>query len=67
MQPLSAAPMAMTLKINTKRLNIVDLYPTPLSYGPKSGIFKPRRVGRPSLPKALQSADHSPERPDPEV
>jgi uncharacterized protein (TIGR00369 family) len=33
--------MAITLKINTKRLNIVDLVPTPLSYGPKSGIFKP--------------------------
>jgi hypothetical protein len=40
-QPLSAAPMAITLKISIKRLNIVDLFPTPLSYGPKSGIFKP--------------------------
>jgi hypothetical protein len=43
--PLSAAPMAITLKINTKRLNIVDLVPTPLSYGSNSGIFKPRGVG----------------------
>jgi|GraSoi2013_115cm_1033766.scaffolds.fasta_scaffold04486_1 hypothetical protein len=34
--------MATTLKTSTNRLNIVHLIPTPLSYGPKSGIFKPR-------------------------
>jgi uncharacterized protein (TIGR00369 family) len=44
-QPLTARPKAATLKIITKRLNIIHLVPTPLSYGPKSGIFKPRRVG----------------------
>jgi uncharacterized protein (TIGR00369 family) len=33
--------MAITLKISIKRLNIVELFPTPLSYGLKSGIFKP--------------------------
>jgi hypothetical protein len=34
--------METTLKTNTNRLNIVHLIPTPISYGPKSGIFKPR-------------------------
>src|SRR5258708_38689598 len=41
-QPLRARPIATTLKISTHRRNMVDLLPTPLSYGPKSGIFKPR-------------------------
>ena len=36
--------MATTPKISTNRLNMVDLFPTPLSYRLKSGIFKPRRT-----------------------
>jgi hypothetical protein len=47
--------MAITLKISTKRLNIVDLVLTPLSYGPKSGIFKPRGAGVGARPKALSN------------
>ena len=47
--------MVITLKISTKRLNIVDLVPTPLSYGPKSGIFKPRGADAHPLPKALSN------------
>jgi uncharacterized protein (TIGR00369 family) len=41
-QPLSARPSATTLKISTNRLNMVELFPTFVSYGLKSGIFKPR-------------------------
>jgi uncharacterized protein (TIGR00369 family) len=40
-QPLSRSPRATTLKISAKRLNISPIPATPLSYGPKSGIFKP--------------------------
>jgi len=36
--------MATTPKISTNRLNMVDLFPTPLSYRLKSGIFKQRRT-----------------------
>jgi hypothetical protein len=35
--------MATTPKISANRLNMVDPLPVPLSYGLKSGIFKPRR------------------------
>ncbi len=41
-QPLRARPSAITLKISANRLNMAALLPTPLSYGLKSGIFKPR-------------------------
>jgi uncharacterized protein (TIGR00369 family) len=41
-QPLSARPKATTLQISTHRLNMVRKLPTVLSYGLKSGIFKPR-------------------------
>jgi hypothetical protein len=36
--------MAATLKISARRLNM-SLYPTSLSYGLKSGIFKPGGIG----------------------
>jgi hypothetical protein len=39
--------MATTPEINTNRLNMVTPAPRPLSYGPKSGIFKPRGSGYP--------------------
>ena len=43
-QPLSARPMATTPKINANRLNMIAPLPHAPSYGPKSGIFKPRRA-----------------------
>jgi hypothetical protein len=36
--------MAITLKISANRLKIVDLFPTAISYGLNSGIFKPRQA-----------------------
>jgi hypothetical protein len=38
--------MAATLKSSAiRRLNMFDLFPMALSYGLKSGIFKPRQTG----------------------
>ena len=36
--------MAITLKTSANRLKMVDVFPTAISYGLKSGIFKPRKA-----------------------
>jgi hypothetical protein len=55
-QPLRARPMATTLKINAKRLNMADPLPASLIIRPQVGHFQAGKSERPFPPIALLNA-----------